>query len=347
MRAALLTAAGLTAALALAHALPSAHALPAAHALPSADARPGVALARQEAPAQERAAPPPARASFALEPDTVRVGEPFTLGLTVRAEPGWRVRFPEILGLAEGFEQRAAVETFEERPTTWRAYYRLVAWETPGGDLPPLELELATDGELHSVVVQPPPVHVRSVLPQDEQGLELRPARPFLERARFPWLPVLLAALALAALAWWARRRRARDGGAAPTSREAPADRALRELGELEARWQSGSLDAARFYDGLEGTLRRYAETTRGWPPGTLIGSLPNGDRELAGVLRRSALTRFGRLETRQAGPLGAIEVCRSWLEDERAEPGQAAERAEPGQADERVEPGQAAEGAQ
>lgn len=314
MRAAVLAVAGLAAALA------------SAYALPSADARPGVAPAPQEAPGQERAAPPPARASFALDPDTARVGEPFTLGVTVRTEPGWRVRFPEILGLSEGLEQRAAVETLEEGPSTWRAYYRLVAWETPGSDLPPLELELATDGELRSLVVRPPPVHVRSVLPEDEQGLELRPARPFLERARFPWLPVLLAALALAALAWWARRRRDRDAGAAATSHEAPAERAFRELDELEARWQAGSLDAARFYDDLEGTLRRYAETTRGWPPGTLIGVLPNGDRELASVLRRSALTRFGRLETRRAGPVGAIEVCRSWLEDERAGPRQGAE---------------------
>lgn len=276
--------------------------------------RPLVARTPQEGDATR----PTADVAFALDPDTVRVGEPFTLAITVQTRPGWRVGFPDVLPLPEGFEQRTAGESAEAGPARWRAYYRLVAWEVPGGELPPVEIELATDGELRSMAVRPPPIRVRSVLPEDEANLQLRPARPFLERSRFPWLPVLLAALALAALAWWILRRREGAGADSRPSPEPAAERALRELRELRERWEEGSLDPAEFYDGLEGALRRYAEATRGWPPGTLIWGLPNGDRELAGVLRRSALARFGRAGTREGGPTGAIEVCRAWLLRER-----------------------------
>lgn len=260
----------------------------------------------------------PARVGVGLAPDTVRIGEPFVLAIMVRPEAAWRPSFPAVLDLGRGFEQRAAPEVRQPSPDEWRAYYRLVAWETDPGDLPSLELELVTDGELLTVPLRPPPITVASVLPEDATRLELRPARPFLERTGRPWLLWLLAALAVLALVvWWLARRRRREGKA-EVKLERPVERALRELEELRRGVEAGRLAGAPFYDRLEDSLRRYAEATRGWSPGTLINRLPNGNRELAVVLRRSTMMRFGRLELRGDGAGAALDVCRIWLEAER-----------------------------
>lgn len=273
-----------------------------------------------QAPGSEgRPSLPPARATFALDPDTVRIGEPFLLGVTVRVEPGWQPRFPEVLPAEAGLEQRAAADVRQTGPEEWRAYYRFVAWATRPGNLPAIDLELEADDERLTAAFRPPAVTVLSVLPEDGSDLELRPARPFLERSGPPWLPILLGALGLLALVAWWLRRRGRAVGERNAVSAPPLERALRELRELRRRLEAGELEGAAFYDRLEGSLRRYAEATRGWPPGTLIRRLPDGNRELAAVLRRSAMTRFGRLGGGEAAGPAALDVCETWLEAERA----------------------------
>lgn len=265
-------------------------------------------------------APPPVRAALVLVPDSVRIGEPFMLGVTVRAEPGWDVRFPAVLPLGEGYEQLEPAGVRRHEPDEWRAYYPLVAWKTEPGELPPVDMELSKDGEVLTPGFRPPPLTVLSVLPGDETDLELRPARPFLARSHWPWLLILLALLAL--LAWLLlRRRRAGHAALAPGTAEPPVERAQRELRELRERWETGEVEGSEFFDGLETTLRRYAETTRDWPAGALLDGLSNGERALAAVLRSSALARFGRLEAdRQAAP-AALDTCDAWLRSESSSP--------------------------
>lgn len=262
----------------------------------------------------------PARVAFALEPDTVRVGEPFILGITVRPEPGWRPSFPPVLPVGERFEQRAPAEVRQLGVGEWRAYYHLVAWETEPGSLPPVDLELTTDRELLSAALRPPAVTVSSVLPEAVAGLELRPARPFLARSGAPWLLLLLGLLSAAALLawWWSRRRTGEAVGTAGT--EGPLKRARRELEKLRRLVEAGELGGAPFYDRLEGSLRRYAEVTRSWAPGTLMQQLPDGNRELASVLRHSALARFGRLESGGETAARALDVSEAWLAAEASE---------------------------
>lgn len=262
-------------------------------------------------------APPRARAVLALVPDTVRVGEPFTLGVAVRVDAGAALRFSDSLLLGDGFEQRGAVETRRPEPGVWRADYRLVSWTVDPGPLPDVEVELVLDGQVYTAVFVAPPLTVLSVLPADEVGLELRDARPFLERSSLLWL-LLLLALTAALLAWLYYRRRSGTTGDPAAGilpdPKGPVEQAQAELAELRDRWNAGALGGPELHDGLEATLRVYAEATRDWPPGTPIGQLPNGDRELAAVLQRSARTRFGRLEARSAEVAHSIDVCEDWL---------------------------------
>lgn len=266
---------------------------------------------------------PRARAVLALVPDTVRVGEPFTLGVAVRVEEGAALRFSDSLLLGDGFEQRGEVETRRPEPEVWRADYRLVAWTVDPGPLPDVEVELVLDGNVYTAVFAAPPLTVLSVLPAGETELELQDARPLIERTSLWWLLLLLALLLAALLAWmYHRRRLARvddSGAGVPLVPKAPIEQAQAGLAELRERWNSGGLDGPEFHDGLEATLRLYAEATRDWPPGTPIGQLPNGDRDLAEVLGRSARTRFGRLEARSAEVDHSLDVCEDWLRRDQA----------------------------
>ncbi len=275
----------------------------------------GCALALPVAAVSQQAVP--ARIVVAVDPDSVRVGEPFTVGVTVRrADPG-DVVFPAVLPLADDLEQQGPVEVrATEDGREWRAYYRIVGWRADRLVISPFEIETATgEGSFTRARVAPPPVTVLSVLPGEEADLPLRDARPFLKLTGFPWW-ILLLALALAAAAWWWwRRRRARAGTG--LSLLGPGERALRELARLREAWGSGALPGVELYDGVEDALRSYVQATRSWPPSDSLIGLANGDESLALALRRSVLVRFARVQITDDGPPGAIQAAESFVRGE------------------------------
>ena len=74
------------------------------------------------------------RVAAVLAPDTVRVGEPFTLGLSVAAPREATVQFPPLLSLPAELEQLRPVDVGwdENGGGQWRARYRL-ALDIEGG----------------------------------------------------------------------------------------------------------------------------------------------------------------------------------------------------------------------
>ncbi len=274
----------------------------------------GCALALPVAAVPQQAAP--ARIAVALDPDTVRVGERFTLGVTVRrADPG-DVVFPAVLPLSDDLEQQGPVEVrADDDGREWRAYYRIVAWRADRLVVPPFEIEAATgEGSYERARVAPPAVTVLSVLPAEPADLPLRDARPFLRLTGFPWW-ILPLALALAALAWWWWRRRSRASTGLHLL--GPGERALRELARLREAWGSGGLPGIELYDGVEDALRAYVQATRSWPPSDSLIGLANGDEALALELRRSALVRFARVRATDDGPPGAIQAAETFVRAE------------------------------
>ncbi|WP_419859040.1 hypothetical protein [Candidatus Palauibacter irciniicola] len=262
-------------------------------------------------------------------PESVRVGEEFTVRLVVGQERAGDVRFPALIDGPESIEQTgpAQIRSVDEG-RRWEAEYTIRAWRADTLVIPPVEVELAAAG---GVVrrLQPPAVPVMSVLPAADDPLELRDARPLLSLRALPWWLVLLAA-ALAGLAWWTWRR-GRVAAAAAEVPLGPGDLALRDLARLREGWVRQQVSGERFYDGYEETLRRYAHVTRGWAPSRELLGLGDSDTGLVAALRHSILARFARLRTEWEGPLGDVDVGEAFVRADMEESPPADESGEPG----------------
>jgi hypothetical protein len=260
------------------------------------------------------------------------VGQPFRLGVTVQAPRSLRIRFPGALELTDDLEQVGAVELGHRRPRTgvMRAYYRVVAWTAGEHSVPPIHVELyaePAEGDPLDLSVAVPPLIVRTVLPADAGGLELRQGLPFLDPSPFPWLALLLLIAILVGL-WAYRRYRKRDETSDEVVRAlTPWERALEELRALAEEWRTGRLTPDAFGDRLEGVLWGYLVATEGWVPGRPVRAAVNGDQRFARALDYSARVRFARLEGGYGGPIEATDACQAWIVS-RHEPAGAPEEA-------------------
>ncbi|MFW6039601.1 MAG: hypothetical protein ACOC9N_00825 [Gemmatimonadota bacterium] len=272
-------------------------------------------VAERRAVAQE--APP--RVAVRLSADTVRVGEPFTVGVVVAGRAD--ARLPPLLDAAESWEQLEVARVEPREGDGVRGYYRLVAWRTGELDLP--DLVVATGGDpARQFRVELPGPFVRSVLPAGaEDELALRGPRPPLD-GTFPWLLVLALLLAALAIAWWWWRRRATSKidieEAAPPPGAAELTRAA--LVALRARVEAGELGGAAFYDRLEVILREYLAGTREWPPARPVRASRWTARGAMRELHRHAvLARFAGVEAATPRLLTDVEASLDWLTKDAA----------------------------
>lgn len=266
----------------------------------------------------------PTRAVSVLTPDTVRVGEPFTLGVFLESPPEADVAFPSLLSLGPELEQlRPPNVSRNDVAGGSRARYRLVAWKAGRWDIPDIVLEW--DGG--RVVIAPPSVEVTSVLPAEaETPLQLRPPRGPIAWHPFPWW-LLLLLLALAALWWLLRRLRG-----PLVNEEAPIDagvEARAALAELRQGLEAGLLGLEAFYDGVEAVLRRYLVATKGWPDERPVREFV--DAAAAGTARpdlvaglrsmrdRAGLVRFAHVATAVPAALVDVDTCVAWVDAEEA----------------------------
>jgi len=269
------------------------------------------------------AAPP--RVAAVVTPDTVRVGEPFTLGLSVASPREATIQFPPLVSLAAELEQLrpAYVGWSADGGGQWRARYRVTAWKAGTWSFPPVEVEW--EGRL--VRLSPPPVHVVSVLPAASGGpLPLEGPRGPNALRSFPWW-LLLLLLALALLAWLLRRLRKTEL-AEDEPEVDPADAARAALAALKRDLERDQVDLAAFYDGLESILRRYLAACRAWPEERPVrefvgtNTVVEGRAELlAGLSRmqdRAGLVRFAHVETAARAALLDADACLAWVEAER-----------------------------
>jgi len=265
-------------------------------------------------------------AAAVLVPDTVRVGEPVTLGISVRAttEPA----FPAVLSLPEDLEQLGPPRVGRTGDGAWRAAYRLAAWRA--GSLALLPVTVAR-GDGVSISVTPPALVVESVLPADGGALFLRPPRVPEVGPGVPWA-LLLAALVVALLVgrWALRRLRSRRAAGQPLRAVAardPLEEARAALSALMVAVDEGRIGPAGFYDDLEALLRRYLARARGRPSGLPVRGLADDPRgasaaappELDVLVARALPARFGALAVGPEALLSDAEAVRTWLDAEEA----------------------------
>lgn len=180
-------------------------------ALQAAPQRPPVAAPGEAAQSQQITV----QMGYAIEPDTVTVGDPFRLTVRIRAPLGASIEFPtgpdsgaQVESLDPLQEQQSPDTTALEVTGTWR----LAAWDT--GELPIRlrDVVVRLDGRERRIPLSALTVHVRSVLPADTAQRIPKPQRDLFEFGRpwWHWLLAILAALGIIGLFWWWWYRRSK-----------------------------------------------------------------------------------------------------------------------------------------
>lgn len=210
--------------------------------------------------AQATGAPIAVQAAVGIEPDTVRIGDPFLIQIGIRAPLGSTITFPQApdsTGSVQGLDP-VRVET---RPDSgglvqW-GYYRVAAWDIGEQPITLGDVVVSLGGRTRRIAIAGHKVFVASVLPADSALRVPKPARPLYEYATpLWWLWAALAALALLLLLlWWWLRRRQRER---PLVVVDPFARAEREFARIERLGLVDAGERGRYVALVVEVLRDY-----------------------------------------------------------------------------------------
>lgn len=212
-----------------------------------------------------------------VRPETVTVGDHFTVVVRVRAPAGSAVEFPSRPDTAARVDTVTAFRRTDRAAggaVDVTATYLLAAWDTG-----------ALGAGIDSVTVRGPGgdrlvpvgagVYVRSVLPADTALRRPKPPRPTIVLRAFDWRPWALAAAALAlALALFYAWRRWRGRRAEPI---APGAWAEREFARVERAGWIAAGNPARHATEMAAVLRGYLQRV-------VSGVRPSGTTRELGV---------------------------------------------------------------
>ena len=271
--------------------------------------------------AQSPAGPPVERVSIGIasSADTVTVGDPFRIGVRVRAPLGSTIEFPQ------GPDSTAAVQLLDAMTPVaasspgaveQTATYRVAAWDVDSQRVVLGELVVRTPRGVERYTLVDT-VFVRSVLPADSSLHVPKPVRPIFDVEAPPswlWLLIALAVAALLFLLWWWWRRRRRAQGTPSVDAYARATEEfarIERLGLIEAgeRGRYVALVVEVLRDYLEA---RYADARLSHTSTELLIALrgrPTVPHErLGAVLAESDLIKFARrtVSAERARQLGA-----------------------------------------
>jgi hypothetical protein len=227
--------------------------------------------------------------------DTVRIGDPFTLSLRVRAPVGAVIEFPagpDSTAAVQLVDPRVVRTTLDTAALDQTATYRLAAWDIGPQPIPLGDIVVSGVGPDRRIPVGRPSIFVRTVLPPDTTLRVPKPARPLIDQSLPQWwlwaLIALTAAVLLLALWWWWRRGRR---PAAPPV-ENPLVVAEREFARVEALRLIEAGERGRHVALMADVLRDYLAARFASAPLSLTTS------ELTRALHRDdvPLERLGRL---------------------------------------------------
>jgi hypothetical protein len=260
----------------------------------------------QRIAAQATGAPIPVQAAVGVDPDTVRVGDPFIVKIGVRAPQGATIAFPpapDSTGTVQGLDP-VRVET---RPDSGGAvqwgYYRVAAWDVGDQPISLGDVVVTMEGRSRRVSLAGHKVFVASVLPADSALRVPKPARPLFEFGAplwWLWLAIAVLALLLFLLWWWWRRRKR----GAPAIQVDPFEFAEKEFARIEAlrlveagergRYVALMVEVVRDY-----LARRYAAARLSHTSTELLAALA-GERampheRLARLLTETDLIKFAK----------------------------------------------------
>lgn len=298
------------------------------------------------AASQASAAAIPVQMGIAVRPDTLTVGDPFTVTVRVRVPQGATVAFPirpDTAGPVELLDPMRLAASADSAERS--AVYRMAAWDV--GDsvriaFAPVVVRLA--GGERAVPIGDLRVVVQSVLPADSAQRVPKPPRPpfdIVQSLWWLWVLIGLAALLIGWLLWrWLRRRRP-TGPQLVVDPYAFAEREferVEQLGLIEAgergRYVALVVEVLRDY-----LARRSPEATAALTSTELLHALRRDGRvpaeRLAPMLAEADLVKFAQrpVSAERARAIGvearAIvnDVHRAYAASEAAPPAPAARR--------------------
>lgn len=254
------------------------------------------------------------QSGITARPDTVRVGDPFTVTVRVRAPVGATIEFPagpDSGGVVEPLDPVRIETAPDSAAVDQTATYRLAAWRVGRFGVPFADVLVRQEPGFRRVPITDVTITVVSVLPADSAGVEPRPPRAVF-RFGYPWwlkvVAAMVAAGVLALLAWLWRRRRRR-----PVPGEEPFAAAEREFARVEAIGLLAAGERIRHVALMVEVLRDYLAAVIPAASTSLTTS------ELASALRRANIGAYPRIAALLA-EVDLVKFARRPLTTERAE---------------------------
>jgi hypothetical protein len=267
------------------------------------------------------------RPQVAVLPETIAVGDIFHAAIRLELAEGSELLAPDTLALPEDLENAGRRELRVDSAGGARrvtVLYPLTAWRPGSYELPRVTLQLRMQQGARQVAVQLPGFTVRSVLPEDTAGIEMKGAKDVLgaNRIWWPWLLLaLLALLAVLAYLWWRRHRAAEPVVSVP-----PLPAREVALARLAALRRSGLLERGElkpFYEELSETMRHYAATVAvEWSVDLTTTELAQQIRrrdvtllDVIRVLGTADLVKFARARPPADAGLRDLDAAEAWIE--------------------------------
>lgn len=258
------------------------------------------------ADAQATGAAIPVQAAVGVEPDTVRVGDPFVVQIGIRAPAGATIAFPPPPDSTSAVQGLDPVR-LETRPDSggvvqW-GYYRVAAWNVGDLTIPLGDVVVTVGGRSRRISMAGHKIFVASVLPADSAQRVPKPPRPLYEFSATPWwlwLALALAALLLVLLWWWWRSRKRARLAIVPD----PFERAEREFARIEALGLIEAGERGRYVALMVEVLRdylaaRYPQAPLSLTSTELLAALRDAravpNERLMRVLNEADLIKFAR----------------------------------------------------
>jgi hypothetical protein len=272
--------------------------------------------------------PYPVQLGFALDRDTITVGDHVTLIVRVLAPHGAQFTFPAGPDTAHAPGaypvELIGTHAMVMQGDTAVAGYRLAAWDVGTQPVKMPDVTVTYQGRKQLVPLGGISLFVRSVLPADTALRKPKPARPLISLATFDWkkwLPLLLLLL-LALIGWWLWRRYRRRASMPldpyqrarmefeRVAKEYPPERDPREhLAQM--------VDVMRDYLAARVTGLRRSYTTRELLAKLDVAAAPRSD--LPALLDSADLAKFARAPVTAAEAAAGGETARKIVDETEA----------------------------
>jgi len=210
----------------------------------------------------------PVSVASSVDRDTLTVGDPVLLSVTVELASGWQVADPGVaraIGDLDVLETEPALQTRLAAGATRIVFrYRLAAYRVGELSIPPIVVSFTGPrGASGSAATAAHPITVRSVILPEEDVTDIKPLKPQLpipgllgsELVRLIFAAIALVAVLICVAVVALLLRRPREGAIEGLT---PAGRALAELETLGALGLPEQGRSADHYEQMTAILRRY-----------------------------------------------------------------------------------------